>query len=296
MMPTLYNDDCKICHGSGYEVKDLTMYEYYGNKAEAEIKTACMGIKDPDQRTEAENKLRDNWKNYMLQPTAYPCPKCNGQKRVVTQRKRAAHLPEIMQEATMMDFKWDVYVDENGKQIDINLKQQLVGRFLSQFSEWQDFGLGLYISSKIRGSGKTFLASAICNALMVDKYVKVQFISAADLIPIDAGEYMHDNITMASLIDCQVIVIDDLGQKNNGKGWTEDILYELLNERMVRKKVTIITSNYTIGELEYDSRIVDRINQMTVPLSLPEVSVRLSKASSNKDELFRRIGFNKGEI
>lgn len=293
-MPTLYDEKCQICHGSGYVIKDMTMYDYYGCRAEAEIKQLCDGIRDPEERTKREDMLRDNWKNFVLQPTAFRCPKCNSDKRVITQRKQAAHLPEIMQEATMLDFKWDVYLDDNGKPIDTGKKQQLVQLFLSQFASWRKHGTGLYISSKMRGSGKTFLASAICNALMVDKYVKVQFVSASDLIPIDAGEYVHDNVTIDSLINCDVVVIDDLGQKNNGKGWTEDILYNLLNERMVRKNVTIITSNHTIGELEYDSRIVDRINQMTVPLSLPEVSVRLSKADDDKRELFREIGFMKG--
>lgn len=289
-MSGLYDESCPICHGSGYEVKDLNLYEYYGSRAEVEIKKSTEGIKDKDERQEAEALLREAWQKRLLQPTAIPCPKCNGRQRVVDQRKKAAHLPEIMAEATMLDFDWNVYVDVDGRKIDTSRKQQLVNSFLSQFSLWKADGMGLYISSKIRGSGKTFLASAICNALMVDKYVRVQFIPANELIPISSGEYSRDNVTIDTLMNVDVLTIDDLGQKNNGKGWIEDILFEVLDARMNSQRITIVTSNYAISELEYDSRIVDRLNNMTVNIALPEVSVRLNKANDRKAELYKKVG------
>lgn len=279
--------NCPTCQGYGYIVKDLNMYEYMG---EPKVFEECKHIKDHDARVKAMDKLREEWKSMPLQITAIPCPECNGTEQRVEQKKRKARLPEIMQEATMDDFDWTLYKDSEGRMIDTDRKQQFVTSFLTQFKLWEDKGVGLYVSSRIRGSGKTFLASAICNELMTDKLVDVRFVSASELIAIDAGEYKEQNITTKTLIDAQLLVIDDLGQKNTGQGWIEDVLYRIIDARMNKKKLMIVTSNYKLGELEFDNRIVDRLNKMLQPIDLPEISVRTIKASGDKAELFKAVG------
>lgn len=277
MEASRYNKECPICHGTGFTLEDHDMYYYFMKLPESE-------------RPEDMEHL----KGFPMQPLAVPCPRCNGQQAKVKIRQARAELPDIMQEAMLCDFDWNLYVDPYGKRIDTSKKQQLVNLFLYQFKEWQKRGIGLYISSATRGSGKTFLASAICNELMINNYIQAQFVSAADLIPIHTGEYKRSKVTTDTLMDVPLLVIDDLGKENNGVEWTEDILYIILDERMANRRVTIITSNYKVEELKYDSRITDRINKMTFPVELPEVSIRTAQAAEEKIELLRAVGFQGG--
>lgn len=270
-----FDSECEICHGAGYTLVEHDAYWYYSQLP----------------KYSGNDKYLETLKGYPLQPFAIPCPKCNGGSARAEAKKRKAGLPEVMQTATMADFDWSLYKDSEGKLIDTGKKQQLTTLFVTQFPTWRDKGMGLYICSKMRGSGKTFLASAICNELMTEKYVDVRFIATEDLIPIDSGDYKDQRITTQTLIESELLVLDDLGQKNNGKGWTEDILYEVIDDRMSALRPTIITSNYKIGELNYDSRIIDRLNKTTVTIELPEVSIRTVKAAEEKEGLFKAIGF-----
>ena len=71
--------------------------------------------------------------------------------------------------------------------------------------------------------------------------------------------------------------------------WVDTVLYRLINYRTTKKLVTVFTSNIAVDHLKIDERISDRIFSMTVPLILPEVSIRNMKAKEENAAFMKEI-------
>lgn len=215
---------------------------------------------------------------------AAPCPYCNGGEAYVEDLKRRADLPASLYDVDMDSFDWTVYGT------DVSRQKLLAEKWILDHEAFRSEGMGLYIWSRTRGSGKTYLASAICNSMMRTHRRKTRFVSASRLIDVSKEQ---DGIRQ--LIAAEVLVLDDLGQKGTASDWVSDLLYDILEGRGNRNRLTIITSNISPKELQMDDRIVDRINQKMIELKLPEVRVRAAKATEAKKRLLMMTGVIPGE-
>lgn len=97
------------------------------------------------------------------------------------------------------------------------------------------------------GSGKTVLAAAVATALM-EKGASVVTVTAFDFVR-RALEY-HTQFSIPDytdgftpMLDCDLLVIDDLGTENILKNVTKEYLYTVVNERWTGGKHTVITTN-----------------------------------------------------
>ena len=227
------------------------------------------------------------------------CPYCNGgHAEMVTLVKKTSEIPSSFYDKRISDFDWNVYVKDDGTIENTKDKQRAVQSFIDQYEIWEDKNVGLYICGKIKGSGKTLLASCICNELMATRAIRTRFVRASELIDIsqsgDKNSYEESKRNpMKLLYECKFLVIDDLGQKNTGGEWLEDILFKLLDYRMTNKRMTVITSNLELKELPFNERIIDRLDKICVPMHLPEICVRTKEARHNRTELFRELGLIK---
>ena len=61
-------------------------------------------------------------------------------------------------------------------------------------------------------------------------------------------------------LECDLLIIDDLGTENPNSFTTAQLFY-IINERLLRKKSVIISTNLSISEIEdlYTERIFSRI-------------------------------------
>lgn len=261
MKSSVYNQ-CPVCGGSGREIIRKACPEVYGNNTLLEY--------------------------------AVPCTSCNGaiERRSVEARNRA-NIPVSFYDKYMEDFDRNIYAQQDGTYIDITKQMLAVDSFINDFVKWDDEGLGLYICSGTKGSGKTFLASCICNSLIKRYPINTRFVSAPNLLNLSkqsdgSGNYSTDPIAL--LCNCKLLVIDDLGQKNCGLEWMNDVLFRIIDSRYQQKLVTIYTSNVRVGNLELDDRIVDRINGTTLQVSLPEFCVRTKEANEKKKSFLEELG------
>ena len=229
-------------------------------------------------------------------PVAHRCPQCNGGLALrAEQARKVADIPRTFYDARMADFDWAIYCDEKGNAIDLTKHEKYINSFVNQFREWEKRGLGLYLWSVTRGSGKTYLASCVCNEIMEKQGVGTRFVSAGDLLNLvqsrerDSPDAMKSN-PVKLMQTCRLLVLDDLGAKNNGTGWLNDILFQILDARMTSGLVTIITSNVKIDSLQLDDRIVDRLNRVCVSIPLPDYCVRAKEASEEKKAFFETMG------
>ena len=125
----------------------------------------------------------------------------------------------------------------------------------------------LFYGSK--GSGKTFYASCIYNALK-EKRVLVGFTSAPNLMNI-LSQWDKTEIFEA-LKRAHLLVIDDLGAER-GSDYSSEQIYAVIDARYKTGKPTIVTTNIDFEDMKRDenmmrSRIYDRVIEMC-PIAIP---------------------------
>ena len=116
------------------------------------------------------------------------------------------------------------------------------------------------------GLGKTHLACAILSELVVTKGVSALYADFSDLLLRIQTSFRSDADTSKETVltpyaEAELLVLDELGA-SKPHAWVLDVLYNLLNTRYNRKRITIATSNFedepdaASGERE---RLEDRI-------------------------------------
>lgn len=133
------------------------------------------------------------------------------------------------------------------------------------------------------GVGKTYLLDSICNKL-IEKNVVVNYYTAFALSDLFLKYRSSFSEAKAGLLDgvltCDVLIIDDLGSESNIKN-NEEYFYSLFNERLVKNKSTIITSNLNMEQLLYRygertfSRLCNKAN--SVIIKIDNKDLRLTK-------------------
>lgn len=118
------------------------------------------------------------------------------------------------------------------------------------------------------GLGKTFLLSAIAERIESRGYPAV-IISAYKLVEIMREKHFHmesGDGDFERLMNCPLLLIDDLGCEPMLRNITQEYLFILLNDRIVKKKHTVIATNLTPPMLKerYGERIMSRLCDKTV--------------------------------
>ena len=98
-------------------------------------------------------------------------------------------------------------------------------------------------------TGKTHIATAICNELMKDD-IPVIFGTLSDIVNKYALSYQNNTSQELTTLYAQVdlLVIDDLGVESINE-WMLSKLFVIINERMNNELPIIITTNYDIEGL-----------------------------------------------
>jgi len=134
------------------------------------------------------------------------------------------------------------------------------------------------------GAGKTHLAGCIAsaatekgqNAIMITAFalnnVFLRYHSLFD------GNRFDD---MNALLDCDLLIIDDLGAAQNIKNVTVNYLLNLINERNLNGAATVITTNLTPEEIlsVYGERVFSRLfdKRLTAVIPFGGEDLRLKK-------------------
>ncbi len=131
------------------------------------------------------------------------------------------------------------------------------------------------------GTGKTFLSNCIARQLL-DTGHSVIYFTAFQLFDIlEKNKFEKDTDAAASLqniFECELLIIDDLGAEVPNT-FTTSQLFLCLNERILRKKSTIISTNWGIDDLNviYSERVFSRIVSGYTAIKLFGDDIRLQK-------------------
>lgn len=130
------------------------------------------------------------------------------------------------------------------------------------------------------GCGKSFLSGCVAKELM-DKGASVVYFSASQFF-----NTLHQNTlynTEEELYNNDLVIIDDLGAELTNSFVTSS-LFSFLNDRILRGKATIISTNLNLAELRdrYGERISSRIIQNFKLLKLSGPDIRILQRLSER--------------
>lgn len=136
------------------------------------------------------------------------------------------------------------------------------------------------------GVGKTFLSHCIAKELIDTSYSVIYF-TAAQLFDLFAqnkfGRREEQNPDIQGHIyDCDLLIIDDLGTELPNS-FTVSQLFTCLNERILRQKSTIISTNLALDDIQsiYSERTFSRISSNYTILRLTGDDIRIQKKLLN---------------
>ena len=210
----------------------------------------------------------------------YACPECqdtgyvDGRKCRCFKREEIrllysqSNIEEVLLRENFDSFSYEYYDDR----VVIPEIQMTVADYMRQVHTWckeyvENFEKkgGNLIFTGSTGVGKTFLTNCIAKAL-IDQYQSVIYLSSNDLFDVfsknkfhyDTEEEMKDMYQY--ILDCDLLIIDDLGTELNNTFVSSQLFY-CINERLLRKKSTIISTNLSMTMLRdtYSDRISSRI-------------------------------------
>lgn len=159
-------------------------------------------------------------------------------------------------------------------------------RYVEHFAEFQKNGQGLLFWGNV-GTGKTFLAGCIANALM-ERNIPVLMTSFPKLLNAPGGLYSGErNEYLKSLNQYRLLIIDDLGVERDTP-YVLETVYLVIDERYKSGKPFIITTNLSLEELRNPAdlehgRIYDRIMERCVPVAFSGKNYRTDKGRKNME-------------
>lgn len=181
------------------------------------------------------------------------------------------------------DFYSDDYVDPSVRMTPrANIKKvvDVAWNFINQFGKEYN-NLLLYGNT---GVGKTFLANCIAKELL-DRAFTVIYLTAFQLFDIleknkfGKGEDNFESQNQFEyILDCDLLIIDDLGTELNNS-FVNVQLYLCINERFLRRKPTIISTNLSLDNINsiYSERVFSRIASNYSLLKIVGEDIRLKK-------------------
>lgn len=146
------------------------------------------------------------------------------------------------------------------------------------------------------GCGKTFLSNCIARELIRRCY-SVVYLTATDMFDIlsdsrfNGREEEEARDRAAYILECDLLIIDDLGTELINT-FTASQLFYCINERLNRKKGTIISTNLALNRMqdEFTERVTSRIMSKYRVLPLLGEDIRLIRRGYGKQVQTRHTG------
>lgn len=188
-------------------------------------------------------------------------------------------------------YTFDNYKGEKDKSYTI------AKNYVKEYEQMKKENIGLLFCGTV-GSGKTYLACCIANALIEEYMIRVKIRNYAQIIndlqksgfDLDKNEYIE------SLTNVSVLILDDLGIERD-TSYAKEQVYNIVNSRYLKQKPTIFTTNLPYEKIqnsddgvEYE-RIYSRIIEMCIPVKVMGEDFRKrlqkEKLKQNKERLLK---------
>lgn len=258
--------------------------------------------KDPHALEDLKNELflLRQEKECLLKEAGYPadylemhytCPDCQdtgyiGQKKCHCFRREeirllysSSRLDRVLSEENFSTLSFDVYDSE--QRVAMPSIIQSCQDFISTFG--QDFRNLLFYGPV--GTGKTFLSNCIAKSLLDAGYSVIYFTSFQlfELFSFNTPEDRESfRQCYEALLESDLLILDDIGAEL-ANTFTVSKLFQVLNERSLLKKSTVISTNLSLQEFRdtYSERIFSRITSAYTLLKFTGSDIRIRKKLKN---------------
>ena len=183
-------------------------------------------------------------------------------------------------------YSW-TFDKDNGK----NPVMKVARDYVDKWSDALSGNTGLVLWGDV-GTGKTFFAACIANAL-VEQNVSVKMTNFSTILN-DLFTESDKNKYLNRLNDHSLLIIDDLGIER-GTEYALEQVYNVIDTRYKSGKPLIITTNLTLDELKYPTdiphkRIYDRVLGMCVPVMFNGMNFRKEEAAAKMEAAKKLFG------
>ena len=195
-----------------------------------------------------------------------------------------SHIKNLLKTENFSALSYEYYEGENLEKF--TKAVQICQNFVKSF--YLDYR-NLFFYGTV-GTGKSFLSCCVAKELMDQGNLVIYFSAARLFDALSKSTFDKDNNESLAgisddICDCDLLIIDDLGTELTNS-FVSSQLFSCLNNRHMRKKSTIITTNLSLGELRdrYSDRIFSRITSNYDVCKLTGRDIRMQKKtlSSNK--------------
>ena len=195
-----------------------------------------------------------------------------------------SNLKEVLEKENFNTFSYDYYSSEDinpatGRS-SLDTIKDAVAKCHYFIDHFDDEFNNLYFYGDT-GIGKTFLSNCIAKELL-DRGYSVIYFTAFQLFDILGKDKFgrNENASDAhqNIFDCDLLIIDDLGTELSNS-FTSSQLFLCLNERILRRKSTIISTNLRMNQLAdiYSERVLSRISSSYTVMNLFGADIRILK-------------------
>ena len=136
------------------------------------------------------------------------------------------------------------------------------------------------------GSGKTFAAASIANALC-EKFVSVRMMTLGTILTLLPVKTFHEReVFLQDICYCDLLILDDFGMERQ-TDYANEQVFSIIDGRYLARKPLIVTTNLSLDELKHPTnitkqRVYDRILEMCVPVKFDGESLRREKAAEKR--------------
>jgi len=243
-------------------------------------------------RTPRQKRIEVLWKT--MEPRCMCACQTADYKRREQERKHREFLDMVARNRSigLPDPQLRTHTFEND--LGYNPKQiEIARKYVQNWEEFRKDSTGLLLWGNV-GTGKSFLAGCIANALL-DKGVRVIMTNFTRLLNKLTDLHTGDrNACIDSFNVYPLMIIDDLGVERNSEFAREQV-FSIIDSRYRSQLPMIVTTNLTLEELKNPSdlarsRIYDRILERCMPIMVNNENIRDLNKAANMEKTKRLLG------
>ena len=263
-----------------------------GKNAEAQI--SAIRARNDELLAERGRVMREGGYPVDYSDVKYECDKCEDtgyvdvrmcdcmKRALVMAGYESSGIGALMRTQSFENFSFDYYRN-GGNPEDMKKSYDLLKSFADSFGAetYQNF---LFIGDT--GLGKTHLSTSIAKRI-IDRGYDVLYVTAVGMI----GDYEvkrfgdgqgagHD---LSRYADADLLIIDDLGTEVTNQ-FTSSVIYDVINNRINKRKCTIVNTNLTVNKLKevYSNRIFSRLLGEYRAIRFAGIDIRSQKILKHK--------------